>query len=78
MIYCFATCLDSIRTLPVMQHDPHRAEDLDTQSEDHAADEWRYAAMSRPWLKTREPPPPPKDDYKPASELQPDNNFKLL
>jgi len=52
MIYCFATCLDSIRTIPVLQHDPHRAEDLDTHSEDHAADDWRYACMSRPWIKT--------------------------
>ena len=29
--------------------DKLKAEDLDTSSEDHAADEWRYAAMSRPW-----------------------------
>jgi hypothetical protein len=52
MIYCFATCVDSIRTIPVLQHDPHRAEDLDTTAEDHAADDWRYACMSRPWVKT--------------------------
>jgi hypothetical protein len=51
MIYCFETCLDSIRTIPVLQHDPHRAEDLDTHAEDHAADDWRYACMSRPWIK---------------------------
>lgn len=51
MIYCFETCVDSIRTIPVLQHDPHRAEDLDTSAEDHAADDWRYACMSRPWIK---------------------------
>jgi hypothetical protein len=51
MIYCFSTCADSIRTIPVLQHDPGRAEDLDTKSEDHAADDWRYACMSRPWIK---------------------------
>src|SRR5262245_23842143 len=50
MIYCFNTCKDSIRTIPVLQHDPKRAEDVDTNSEDHAADEWRYACMSRPWV----------------------------
>lgn len=50
MIYCFSTCVDSIRTIPVLQHDETRAEDLDTDSEDHAADEWRYACMSRPWV----------------------------
>jgi hypothetical protein len=51
MIYFFSTCVDSIRTIPVLQHDPHRAEDLDTKAEDHAADDWRYACMSRPWIK---------------------------
>lgn len=50
MIYCFNTCTDSIRTIPVLQHDVRRPEDLDTTSEDHAADEWRYACMSRPWI----------------------------
>jgi hypothetical protein len=49
MIVCFDTCLDSIRTIPTLQHDPDKAEDLDTEQEDHCADEWRYAVMSRPW-----------------------------
>lgn len=53
MIYCFSTCTDSIRTIPVLQHDPNRAEDLNTDSEDHAADDWRYACMSRPWVRQR-------------------------
>lgn len=53
MLVTFATCTDSIRTIPVLQHDPNRAEDLDTHTEDHAADEWRYACMSRPWVKSR-------------------------
>jgi len=50
MLVMFSTCVDSIRTIPVLQHDPIRAEDLDTDGEDHAADETRYACMSRPWL----------------------------
>src|SRR5262245_27647805 len=49
MICCFATCAASIRTIPALQHDLARPEDVDTQSEDHAADEWRYACMSRPF-----------------------------
>ncbi|MDI1265607.1 MAG: terminase [bacterium] len=57
MMYVFSTCVDFIRTVPVLQHDPHRAEDLDTKAEDHAADDGRYACMSRPWIKTL-----PKDD----------------
>lgn len=58
MIYCFNTCRDSIRTIPLLQHDPDNAEDLDTESEDHASDEWRYACMSRPY--TRPAPGEPK------------------
>ena len=51
MIYCFSTHADSIRTIPALQHDPARPEDVDTESEDHAADEWRYACMSRPFVR---------------------------
>jgi hypothetical protein len=51
MVVCFSTCDQSIRTIPVLQHDKDRLEDLDTEGEDHAADEWRYACMSRPWVK---------------------------
>ena len=43
MIVCLSTCLDSIRTIPAMQHDQARPEDMDSNLEDHAADEWRYA-----------------------------------
>jgi hypothetical protein len=50
MVVCFNTCLDSIRTIPALQHDTDRMEDLDTEAEDHAADEWRYACMSRPYI----------------------------
>ena len=47
-IYCFDTCRDSIRTIPVLQHDPEHAEEMQ-EGEDHAADEWRYACMARPY-----------------------------
>lgn len=53
MLYVFKTCRDFIRTVPILQHDPDRPEDLDTDAEDHAADETRYACMSRPWTATR-------------------------
>jgi hypothetical protein len=52
MLYFFSTCVHTIRTLPMLQHDPVRAEDVDTDSEDHAPDETRYACMSRPWVAT--------------------------
>jgi hypothetical protein len=51
MIYFFDTCRDLIRTLPALQHDPDKAEDVDTESEDHAPDECRYACMSRPYVR---------------------------
>lgn len=50
MLYFAESCEASIRTLPIIQHDDHDAEDVDTDSEDHAADETRYGVMSRPWL----------------------------
>lgn len=48
MMYVFNTCKDFIRTIPSLEYDEHRAEDLDSDGEDHAADEWRYFCMSRP------------------------------
>jgi len=51
MVYCFNTCVDSIRTIPLLQHDDIHPEDLDSEMEDHCADDWRYACMSRPWQK---------------------------
>jgi hypothetical protein len=49
------SCENAIRTLPYLQHDEKNPEDLDTDAEDHAADEIRYACMSRPLTKTEVP-----------------------
>lgn len=57
MLFFFSTCTETIRTLPALQHDPSRAEDVDTEGEDHAPDETRYACMSRPWIKDEKQPP---------------------
>lgn len=51
MLLFFSTCIHSIRTIPALQHDPDKPEDLDTDAEDHAADMVRYACMSRPWIR---------------------------
>ncbi len=59
MIACFSTCEQSIRTVPTQQHDPDRLEDIDTDGEDHAADDWRYACMSRPWIRESAKKPEP-------------------
>lgn len=50
MLFFLDCCDDTIRTLPVLQHDEIDSEDLDTDGEDHAADETRYAVMSRPFI----------------------------
>jgi hypothetical protein len=50
MVLFFSTARDLIRTLPALQHDDARPEDVDTDMEDHAADSCRYAMMSRPWV----------------------------
>lgn len=64
MIYCFNTCHNSIRTIPVLQHDPDKLEDLDSDMEDHAADDWRYACMSRPYTTSKPTEDKPiKDAY---------------
>lgn len=46
-------CEHTIRTIPYLQHDDKNSEDLDTDAEDHAADETRYAVMSRPQIRRK-------------------------
>lgn len=52
--YVFNTCKEFIRTIVTLQYDEHKAEDLDSSGEDHAADEWRYISMK--FLIEGEPP----------------------
>ena len=47
-MYVFSHCKGFIRTIPLLEYDPHRPEDVDTDGEDHIADEWRYMCMARP------------------------------
>ena len=58
MMYIFSNCKAFIRTMPLLQYDEHKPEDLDTDGEDHVADEARYFCMSRP--------------IKPRAAVQPD------
>ena len=48
MMYVFENCKAFIRTMPQMMYSETRPEDLDTELEDHVADEVRYMCMSRP------------------------------
>lgn len=64
-MYIFENCRDFIRTIPLQMYDEHKAEDLDTEGEDHIADETRYMCMSRPI----KPQTPVKPDPYYSSEL---------
>ncbi|HEY2051662.1 MAG TPA: terminase family protein [Caulobacteraceae bacterium] len=76
MLYVFDTCRDFIRTVPVLQHDPDRPEDLDTTAEDHIADEARYACLSRPLTAGRPVPPAnPRDLW--GRSARPPVNWKV-
>lgn len=48
MMYVFSNCKAFIRTMPLMMYSTTHPEDLDTELEDHVADEVRYMCMSRP------------------------------
>lgn len=69
MLLFFETCVHTIRTLPALQHDEHRPEDVDSDGEDHAADETRYACMARPWIRSLPKPPPPMRGPRTFDEL---------
>ena len=56
MLVFTSACKDTIRTLPVLQHDRSHPEDVDTTNEDHAPDETRYACNSRPWVPAQKKP----------------------
>lgn len=53
MMYIFNNCKAFIRTIPLLLYDDTHVEDLDTDGEDHVADEARYMCMSRPIKPTR-------------------------
>lgn len=48
MLFVMDCCTDWWRTVPALQHDEHKPEDVDSDLEDHAGDDTRYACMARP------------------------------
>ena len=59
-------CQNLIRTLPLLTFDPHDAEDVSDNCEDHAAEALRYGLMSRPVEAKPEKKPKPRH-YDPFS-----------
>ncbi len=49
-------CSNLVRTLPALQHDVAKLEDVDTDGEDHAGDTLRYGCMSRPYKRVKDKP----------------------
>ena len=68
MMYVFDTCKAFIRTMPTLMYDDHKPEDLDSDGEDHVADETRYFLMSRP-IKPRAIKPPSKFSQGPLHQI---------
>ena len=69
MMYVYDSCKAFLRTVPLMVYDEHHPEDLNTDMEDHVADEWRYMCMARPITPTLPEEPAtvyedPLDQYK--------------
>lgn len=51
MLYIFRTCREFLRTVPTLQYSASAPEDVDTEGEDHIADETRYLCMMVPMQK---------------------------
>jgi hypothetical protein len=58
MLYVTDDCPDWWRTVPALQHDDNKPEDIDSRMEDHAGDECRYACQSRPVSRVPKPRTP--------------------
>jgi len=46
-LYVFDTCRQFIRTVPVLPRDDNKPDDVDTEAEDHVADEARYRVLAK-------------------------------
>ena len=73
----FATCREAIRTIPACVFDDKNPEDIDTDGEDHAADECRYFCMAAGAFDHREVQQPTTTSYSYAAEPE-DNPFDSL
>jgi hypothetical protein len=68
MLYIFTTCPHLIRTLPELIHDEKDVEDLDSDGEDHAADDLRYVCMANPCPARKIVVPKPIQPFDPLNQ----------
>lgn len=67
-------CKDLVRTLPTLQHDERKPEDVNTEGDDHSYDALRYGLMSRPYT----PPLPSAEPmYKTIDQITYQDIIKL-
>ena len=74
-LFIFSTCVNLIRTLPLLQHSKINVEDAG-DGEDHAPEALRYGLMSRP-VKSKAPVAAKKRAYHPLMEEKPEKNGYL-
>lgn len=53
LVFLEGHCPHAVRTIPALEYDEHRVEDVNTDGEDHAYDAIRYFCMARPWAPAR-------------------------
>ncbi len=83
MFYVTRDCHDGFwRTVPDVIMDKHtygpKTEDVDTNQEDHAYDECRYACMSRPWAKPVDEQLKKLDRWFRFEEREEENSWKVV
>ena len=74
LLYFSDACEHTLRCVSSVQHDETKPEDLDTEGEDHAVDETRYACNSRPLVTKLRPASPTIIHRKSVTEM----NFNEL
>ena len=77
MFQVFNSCKGFIRTVPMLVYSQHRAEDIDTDMEDHIYDEWRYVMMASP-ISPRPNVKQPKPQEDPLDLLAPETPARII
>lgn len=75
LMQVFSTCVNMIRTFPLLIHDQLHPEDLDTRGEDHAQDECRYLLRTLREVKSQKPLSPVERRLKVLREMNSGKNF---
>jgi hypothetical protein len=80
MLYVFDTCKNFIRTIPTLVYDASKAEEVNTDQEDHIYDMLSYVAMTHK-IKARAHVEPPMIQYDPLDlfkDKQEDDKYKFF